>query len=80
MKKSSNNEYENCIICRCQTAVDINSPIDSREHYVVGLGQLCEKCYNNLHQSQSEDELLDVIDMDALLKRCRKKNEENLKN
>lgn len=37
-------EYERCIICGDVTDVPISTPIDMRENYEVGVGQICCKC------------------------------------
>ncbi len=47
----TNNEgprYEICIYCGVTTDVPISLPIDCRKNYVVGCGQLCEKCASAL--------------------------------
>lgn len=39
------NEYEVCALCGYATDVKVKMPIDAREYYVDGVGQLCHKCY-----------------------------------
>lgn len=41
----SADEYERCIICGDKTPFCINEPIENREFYEIGLGQLCHRCY-----------------------------------
>lgn len=45
MSKTPNTEeFERCIICGALTCVPISMPIDLRENYVIGLGQVCAEC------------------------------------
>ncbi len=37
-------EYEKCIICGVTTNIPISMPIDWRENYEIGLGQICAEC------------------------------------
>lgn len=41
--------YERCTLCGEMTDVAVNTPIDLRECYEIGCGQLCLKCYQNTH-------------------------------
>jgi len=46
--KSTSGEYEKCVLCSKKTDVKVREKVDHREHYVTGVGQLCEKCYKEL--------------------------------
>lgn len=37
-------EFEHCIMCGALTCVPISMPIDLRENYEIGMGQLCAEC------------------------------------
>jgi len=37
-------EKEKCVVCGKETQYFRNTPIDKREHYVEGVGQVCEEC------------------------------------
>lgn len=37
-------EYERCILCGTLTDVPVSMPVDLRENYEIGLGQLCSDC------------------------------------
>lgn len=39
-----NDEYEYCILCRKKTNVLKDTPVDLRDYYVHGGGQLCMEC------------------------------------
>ena len=36
--------YEICVICHKKTTVRAETPIQQRQHYVEGCGQLCKTC------------------------------------
>jgi len=46
--KSTSGKYEKCVICGRKTEVKVSEKVDTREHYVTGVGQLCEKCHREL--------------------------------
>jgi len=46
--KSTSGEYEKCVLCGKKTNVKVSEEVDRREHYVTGVGQLCEKCHREL--------------------------------
>ena len=37
-------EYERCIVCGRVTCIPVSMPIDWRENYEIGCGQLCAEC------------------------------------
>ena len=37
-------EFERCVICGQLTGVPISMPIDWRDDYEVGCGQVCDEC------------------------------------
>ena len=40
-------EFERCVICGAITAVPVSMPIEWRENYQVGFGQICTQCEKN---------------------------------
>lgn len=46
--KSISGEYEKCVLCGKNTDIKVSKNIDTREHYVTGVGQLCEECNKKL--------------------------------
>ena len=42
-------EYETCVLCKCKTNVKLDKPIEERNAYVEGVGQLCYKCYKKIN-------------------------------
>ncbi len=47
--KNSDSRYEICVICHKVTPVLKEQPIEFREYYVCGCGQLCYECYHSIH-------------------------------
>lgn len=37
-------EFERCVMCGALTCVPISMPVDWRENYEIGLGQICAEC------------------------------------
>lgn len=42
--------FERCVLCGEVTDIPVSTPIDLREYYEVGCGQLCASCYNELRK------------------------------
>ena len=47
----SDSKYELCVICDAATKEREDQHIDSRNYYVEGCGQLCEKCYIEIYSN-----------------------------
>lgn len=37
--------YDLCVVCKGNTGVRTDTPVEQRAHYVEGCGQLCKKCH-----------------------------------
>ena len=37
-------EFERCVMCGALTCIPVSMPIDWRNNYVIGCGQLCNEC------------------------------------
>ena len=44
-----NGEKEKCVVCGADTPYDFSAPINEREFYIEGAGQLCQKCHYELY-------------------------------
>ncbi len=42
-------EYEICVLCKTRTNVRCDKPVEERQAYVEGVGQLCYKCYKDMY-------------------------------
>jgi len=47
----SDSKYELCVICDTVTKEHEDQHINSRNYYVEGCGQLCEKCYIEIYSN-----------------------------
>ncbi|MBA7623339.1 hypothetical protein ES703_30734 [subsurface metagenome] len=47
-------ELEKCVMPNCGKIVNIrkDTPVDSREYYVEGAGQLCKDCYARIYSDK----------------------------
>lgn len=43
--------FERCVICGDLTSVPISMPVDCRDNYVIGLGQICAECASKEYQA-----------------------------
>lgn len=43
-KAPKSEDFERCILCGSVTNVPVSMPIDLREDYEIGLGQVCAAC------------------------------------
>jgi hypothetical protein len=43
---------EMCVSCGKMTSVETSTPIDLREHYIEGAGQLCPGCYHRIYDDE----------------------------
>ena len=41
-------EKEICVICKQETEYFVDTPINQRNHYIEGCGQLCSICWQDL--------------------------------
>lgn len=62
----NNSPYEHCIACGKELTILKTTPIDMRGNYMIGGGQLCEKCYcatyavKDASQPYTDEELLRI--------------------
>ena len=40
--------YETCVLCGKETKVLITTPVQHREGYIEGAGQLCMECFRKM--------------------------------
>lgn len=48
---SNTEEFEHCVLCGKLTCVPISMPVDWREDYEIGVGQLCIECKRILREA-----------------------------
>ena len=49
-------ELEKCVFCGKTTNVPVDTPIELRQNYVEGAGQLCAKCMAEVNSMRDEEE------------------------
>jgi len=50
--KKLQEEKEKCVSCGKDTPYTINTPVDLREYYIEGAGQLCMDCYFHIFETR----------------------------
>ena len=50
-------EYERCILCGQVTCIPVSMPIDWRENYEIGLGQVCAECAKKQREATERETL-----------------------
>jgi len=50
-KEIEEKEKEKCVNCGRETEYLRSTPIDEREYYVEGAGQLCEDCWKEIYKN-----------------------------
>ena len=48
---------EYCVLCGKATGVLQTCPVDRRENYIIGGGQLCRSCWNELFRYPNASEI-----------------------
>ncbi|HHV41892.1 MAG TPA: hypothetical protein GXX72_03470 [Clostridiaceae bacterium] len=48
-KGLSDKVFEYCTICWAKTETRKDTPIELRDYYIEGVGQLCPTCYHDLY-------------------------------
>lgn len=54
-------EKDRCVVCYTETPYMKNTPIEEREFYIEGCGQLCESCYQEIKAEELADKKLRFI-------------------
>ncbi len=70
-KNLKSERFEDCVICGTKTDVAFYTPVDFRENYIVGCGQLCNKCYDNFIDVNEKQKMLSHNQLVYLLKRSK---------
>lgn len=63
--------YERCICCGEQTGVLRAMPVDEREYFIHGCGQLCLNCYKKFTLSNGAENELTDEQMEYLIQATR---------
>ena len=72
-------EFEHCIICGALTCIPVSMPIDWRENYEIGCGQVCAKCAKAQQKSIERNNALAYEQILQAVEQSRKDTVEELK-
>lgn len=67
-------EFERCVICGKLTCVPISMPVDQRENYEIGLGQICAECAKKEREEKLFGNKLTTEQILQAVEQCRKEN------
>ena len=45
-------EFERCVMCGELTCIPVSMPVDWRENYELGFGQICAKCARKYRETE----------------------------
>ena len=52
----STNKTEECVVCKCDTGIPVETHVEKRHHYIDGVGQACSTCYCKFYYIEEKDE------------------------
>lgn len=72
-------EFERCVMCGELTYIPVSMPIDLRENYEIGIGQICAECAKEQHKAIEEENMLSTAQIIRTVEIDRKetKNEKD---
>lgn len=65
-------EFERCVVCGALTCVPISMPVDWRENYEIGLGQICAACTKKQREATIRENALTTEQILLAVERSRK--------
>ena len=67
-------EFERCVMCGKLTCVPISMPIDWRENYEIGCGQVCAECAKKQRESCARESVLTTEQILLAVEQSRKES------
>lgn len=67
-------EFERCVMCGALTCVPLSMPVDWRENYEMGCGQICAECAKKEREAQPWGNTLTTAQILQAVEQCRKEN------
>jgi len=67
-------EYERCVMCGALTCVPVSMPVDWRENYEIGLGQICAACAKKQREATGWGKSLSNEQILQAVEQCKKEN------
>ena len=65
-------EFERCVICGELTCIPVSLPIDWRENYEIGCGQICAECAKKQREATIGENALTTEQILLAVERSRK--------
>lgn len=65
-------EFERCVICGELTCIPVSLPIDWRENYEIGCGQICAECAKKQREATIRENALTTEQILLAVERSRK--------
>lgn len=53
-RKKESVKTERCVLCGANTGITVDTPINLRNNYIYGSGQLCGECYRAIKTNKFE--------------------------
>ena len=72
-------EFERCVMCGKLICVSVSMPIDWRENYEIGMGQVCAECAKKQQKAIERENMLSNAQILLAVERSRKDTVEELK-
>ncbi len=66
--------FERCVVCGELTAVPISTPIDWRDNYEIGCGQLCIECAKKQQKAVKRENTLTTAQIRQAVEQIRQEN------
>ena len=67
-------EFERCVMCGALTCIPVSIPVDWRENYEIGLGQICAECAKKEREAKPFGIKLTTEQILQAVEQCRKEN------
>ena len=69
-------EFERCVMCGALTSVPISMPVDWRENYEIGCGQICAACTKKQREATGWGKTLSNEQILQAVEQSRKESKE----
>ena len=67
-------------MCGALTCIPVSMPVDWRENYEIGLGQICAECAKTQRKAMERENMLSNAQILRAVEQSRKDTKEELKN
>ncbi len=67
-------EFERCIMCGKLTCIPISMPVDWRENYEIGMGQVCAECALKQQNATESENVLTAAQILCAVEESRSKD------